>query len=203
MPRHIPNILTTLRFLLVIPVIFALLNEHYLLALYLFIIAGITDGLDGLLARLYGWTSQFGAIADPLADKILLMSSFVVLAWLKQIPTWLVVLIVARDIWIVLGATGYRFLIGQPDFIPTGISKINTFLQIFLVMAVLVHLSLFQLPLWLLNSLIVSVALTSSISLLHYTWAWSLLALKNYRLAKERIQPSETKNNTPKAEQKI
>jgi len=176
--RYIPNILTSLRFLLVIPVLISLLTQQYALALGLFLLAGLTDGLDGLLARLYGWTSHFGAVADPLADKLLLTTSFIALAYLGQIPIWLVVLVVVRDIWIMCGVLAYRYFIGELEFIPTGISKINTFLQILLVILVLVHLSFQTLPLIVLTGTMWLVALTSLISLLHYTWIGSWLAIQ-------------------------
>lgn len=170
--HYIPNILTCLRFLLVGPVILMLLNHHYLFALGLFILAGITDALDGLLARLYGWTTRFGAIADPLADKLLLMSSFVTLCWLHLIPVWLMIVIVTRDIWLMLGVLSYRYITGRIEVEPSGISKINTFLQILLVPLVLVDLSILPLPSLLLNAFMFTVLLTSVASFLHYTWIW-------------------------------
>lgn len=183
--RHIPNILTGLRFLLVIPILIALLQQHYLLALCLFILAGLTDGLDGLLARLCGWTSRFGAIADPLADKLLLMSSFLAFSWLGYIPVWIAVLVVFRDVWIVGGALAYRYCIRQPHLMPTAISKINTFLQLLLVALLLVHLSLHILPMTLIEWVIGAVVVTSIISFLHYTWVWgrrAALALRRQSL---------------------
>lgn len=176
---YIPNLITCLRFILVAPVLFALMNGHYLMALILFTLAGITDALDGLLARLYGWTSRFGAIADPLADKLLLMSSFVALYSLGLIPVWLMIAIVGRDLWILLGVISYRCLIGHLEVAPSGISKINTFLQILLVPMLLLNLSIFPMPAWLIQSCIIAVLLTSIASFLHYTWIWTLRALES------------------------
>lgn len=176
--QYIPNILTGLRFLLVIPILLSLLNQHYTVALYLFILAGLTDGLDGLLARLYNWTSRFGAIADPLADKILLMSSFLALSWLGQIPIWLVGLVITRDIWIMCGVLSYRYVIGSPDFLPTVLSKINTFLQLLLITLLLLHLSMNNIPSLLLTSIMWAVAVCSGGSFLHYTWVWGRRALR-------------------------
>lgn len=178
---YIPNLITCLRFLLVGPVLFALLSGHYLLALGLFILAGLTDALDGLLARLYGWTSRFGAIADPLADKLLLMSSFIALYWLGIIPAWLMAVIVARDIWILGGVLSYRCLIGHLEVVPSGISKINTFLQIVLVPLLLVDLSLIQLPAFLLQGVMIAVLVTSIASFLHYTWVFGCRALHHQK----------------------
>lgn len=176
---YIPNFITCLRLILVGPVLFALMNGHYLLALILFTLAGVTDALDGLLARLYGWTSRFGAIADPLADKLLLMSSFVALYLLKMIPIWLMIAIVGRDLWILFGVLSYRCLIGHLEVTPSGISKINTFLQILLVPMLLVNLSIFPLAPWLIQACMFAVLITSIASFLHYTWVWTLRAIKS------------------------
>lgn len=184
--RYLPNILTGFRFVLVIPILMALLSEHYLLALYLFVLAGITDGLDGLLARVYGWTSRFGAVADPLADKLLLVVSFMAFAWLGKIPVWLVILVVARDVWIVVGAYLYYRLFGRPEFSPSPISKINTFLQILLVALLLLHLGVAVLPEILLTVFIGLVAVTTLISFLHYTWVWSWRAVAECRRVKSK-----------------
>jgi cardiolipin synthase len=179
--RHLPNMLTCLRFVLVVPVLGALVQQHYLLALCLFVVAGITDGLDGLLARVYGWTSRFGAVADPLADKLLLVVSFIAFAWLAKIPAWLVVLIVARDVWIVAGALAYYLLFGRPEFTPSGLSKINTFLQILLAALLLLHFGFHILPAVLLLSVMWLVAITTVLSFVHYTWYWGLRALAEFR----------------------
>ncbi len=187
---HIPNLITCLRFLLVGPVLFALLNAHYLLALVLFTLAGITDALDGLLARLYNWTSRFGAIADPLADKLLLMSSFITLYYLGFIPGWLMAVIVGRDLWILAGVLSYRCLIGNFEVVPSGISKINTFLQIILVPLLLINLSLFSVPDFLIKGFMAAVLVTSVASFLHYTW---LFGSRAYQHKKMGLPPQNKK----------
>lgn len=179
MLRFIPNIITCLRLLLVGPVIYALLHKYYLLTLYLFALAGISDALDGLLARLCGWKSRFGAIVDPIADKVLLISSFIALYWLDLVPIWLVVTVIIRDITIILGVVGYRFFIGRTEIVPSVISKINTDLQVLLVPLILIDLSVFPLPPLLLRSLMFGIMATCIISLVHYAWVWSLRAMKN------------------------
>lgn len=188
--NHIPNLITCLRFLLVGPFLLALLNENYLLAFILFLLAGITDALDGLLARLFNWTSRFGAIADPLADKLLLMSSFITLYLLGFIPIWLMLVIVGRDIWILIGVLSYRCLVGRIEVAPSSISKVNTFFQILLVPLLLINLSFFKLPFWLINGFMIAVFFTSVASFLHYTWVWSSLAINNHkaRMDKRLIQ---------------
>ncbi len=189
--QYLPNYLTCLRFLLVAPILLALFNQHYEWAFYLFLAAGVTDALDGLLARVYGWTSRFGAMADPLADKILLMSSFITLGWLQQIPLWLVAVVVARDIWIMSGGLAYRFLIGRLDFMPSGVSKINTFLQILLVGVLLIHLSFIAMPAILLTGIIYAVFLTSITSMLHYTWVWSKKAIGSQKVQQDLYQKTQ------------
>lgn len=184
--RQIPNILTTLRLILVAPILLALLKQEYMIALALFIFAGCTDALDGLLARVYGWTSEYGAMVDPLADKILLTGSFIALWWTQEIFGWLVALIIARDVWIVSGAITYHYLIGRIEFAPTAISKINTFLQIFLVAIILVDKSLISLPHWIKSTTESLLFITLVISFIQYTWQWGRKAVKNYS---KKIKP--------------
>ena len=185
--RQIPNILTTLRLVLVAPILFALLKQEYAIALALFVFAGFTDALDGLLARVYGWTSEYGAMVDPLADKVLLTGSFVALWWTQEIFGWLVVLIIARDIWIVSGAITYHYLIGRLEFSPTVVSKINTFLQIFLVAIILVDKSLITLPHWIKVTTVNLLFITLIISFIQYTWQWGQKAIKNYSKKTEPV----------------
>jgi cardiolipin synthase len=135
--RHIPNALCVLRMLLVVPIAWLLNAGEYKLTLWVFAFAGLTDGLDGLLAKRFGWTSELGKILDPLADKILLVSVFVTLAALGIVPVWLAATAVLRDVVITVGAITYKVLYGDPQGRPTVISKINTLCQIlYLLLAV-------------------------------------------------------------------
>lgn len=170
--KIIPNLLTTLRILLLVPIIGALLMHQYQLALYLFVIAGVSDCLDGLLARRFHWTSRYGAIADPLADKLLLMSSFITLGYLGYIPYWLVAVVIGRDIWIICGAFAYYFMIAQPDFAPSQLSKYNTFFQILLVGLLLFDLSFHAISSQVFQFLIQLIFVTSLLSFVDYTWVW-------------------------------
>ncbi|MGD8687884.1 MAG: CDP-alcohol phosphatidyltransferase family protein, partial [Syntrophobacterales bacterium] len=99
----IPNFLTILRVLLTPVLVILLLEERLSEALFVFIIAGVTDGLDGLIARLYKQKSRLGAFLDPLADKLLLVTTYVLLAFQNLVPSWLTVIVLSRDILIVLG----------------------------------------------------------------------------------------------------
>ncbi|MFT5259621.1 MAG: cardiolipin synthase [Saprospiraceae bacterium] len=141
MMTQIPNFLTLLRIAMV-PVIVVLLdNRQYELALITFVLAGITDGLDGWIAKRFDMQSAIGAMLDPIADKVLLISTYGMLAYLQDIPFWLLVIVLFRDFLIV---GGYWFLIAMqspPKVKPILISKVNTFMQIILVIMVLVSKS--------------------------------------------------------------
>ena len=121
-----------------VPVLFwLLLNDHPRIAFFLFLAAGVSDAVDGYLAKRFKWTSELGAYLDPLADKILIMSIYIALAVSAQIPLWLVIAVVSRDILILL-AVLLSWLLGRPFVIkPLTISKINTAAQLILATTVL------------------------------------------------------------------
>ncbi|WP_455235378.1 CDP-alcohol phosphatidyltransferase family protein [Thiogranum longum] len=137
--RDIPNIITVGRIVLVAPTTWALLQHDYLLALALFFIAGVSDGVDGFLAKHYDWSSRLGALLDPLADKLLLVACYAALTWNGLLPAWLLLLVVLRDLVIVSGAVVYNFRIARLEAEPTLISKLNTLFQILLVLLVILH----------------------------------------------------------------
>lgn len=168
----IPNIITCLRVLLVPPTIWAMLTANYQLAFALFVVSGCSDGLDGLLARRYGWITRFGSIMDPLADKVLLVSSYIALAVMGQIPSLLAAIVVFRDLWIVGGFAAYYFSLGEPHFAPSLISKLNTVVQILLIVFILFNLSIYPLPQLSIIGLSYLVFATTLLSLLDYTWVW-------------------------------
>ncbi len=128
-----------MRILLVGPVVWALATQQFVLALVLFAVAGVSDALDGFLAKHYHWESRLGSILDPIADKLLLVASFTTLTWLGAIPLWLLLLVLARDLIIVSGGLAYHYYVGQFDLTPLWSSKINTALQIMLVLLVIVQ----------------------------------------------------------------
>lgn len=110
---------------------------HFVAALVLFAVAGFSDALDGFLAKHYHWESRLGSILDPLADKLLLVVTFATLTWLDLLPHWLLWLVLGRDLLIVIGALAYHFLVGKFELLPLWSSKINTALQISLVLLVI------------------------------------------------------------------
>jgi len=121
--------------LMVGPVVWLLLSGEYVWVLLVFFLAGFTDGLDGYLAKRFDWRSRLGGILDPLADKLLLASSFLTLAYIGLAPVWLLIVVVARDIIIVSGAVSYRVFIGEFEASPTRVSKANSALQLLYVLA--------------------------------------------------------------------
>lgn len=138
-PNHpmLPNLISIMRLLLV-PVIIGLIADgDWQLALYGFVIAGLSDALDGYIARAYDLRTELGAHLDPLADKALLVSIFVTLGLIGLFPVWLVILVVTRDILIV-GGIILAWLLGSPIAVrPLALSKLNTFGQIVLAASAL------------------------------------------------------------------
>jgi cardiolipin synthase (CMP-forming) len=128
--RHLPNLICILRLALIWPVAATLAERRYALALSLFVIAAVSDGLDGFLAKRFNWTSELGKFLDPMADKLLLMTLFVEAAWMDLVPWWITAAAVARDVLIGLGALVFRLWIGPLRGKPTIISKINTLAQL-------------------------------------------------------------------------
>ena len=137
MLRHLPNALTVLRILLIGPVVWFLLHADYPRTLIGFAIAAVTDAIDGLLAKRFGWTSELGKVLDPLADKLLLVAMFITLSALGFVPVALTVLVVARDVVIAGGALLFHLNFGDLGGRPTPVSKLNTVCQILFVLAVI------------------------------------------------------------------
>ncbi len=138
---QIPNMLTMLRILLVPLTVWSLINGDYAFAFSVFMIAGVTDGVDGYVARRFQLHSELGAYLDPLADKLLLVSIYVTLSVMQVLPGWLAILAVTRDVLIV-GAVMLARLLEKPvEIRPVMISKINTVAQIALAAGVLASLA--------------------------------------------------------------
>jgi cardiolipin synthase len=144
--RHLPNAISMLRVVLVAPICWLLLERSWSSALVLVAIAGVSDGVDGFLARHYGWQSRLGGILDAVADKLLLISCFVILAWLGEVPVWLALIVCGRDLVIASGALLWRLLIGRIYPQPTLLSKACTLMQIVYLLAVLLALIHWPVP---------------------------------------------------------
>jgi cardiolipin synthase len=143
----IPNLLTLGRIFLTPVLVWLLLDGRYNTALAVFSVAGLTDALDGLIARLFNQKSRFGAYIDPLADKILLVTSFVILGYIGMIPLWLVIIAVSRDIMILLGLFTLVFYQIKVEINPVVSSKLTTLCQLLTVFLRLGS-SLVTLPDW-------------------------------------------------------
>lgn len=153
------------------PVVVSLLAGEYELTLVLYTIAGISDGLDGFIAKHYHYTSRLGSILDPLADKLLLVCTFVTLCWLGLVPVWLTALIIARDVLILAGAVAFYFLIGRFEMAPSWISKTNTFFQLALGLVVVIT-QIAPVSESLTFALFMVVMVTTVASGAHYVWVW-------------------------------
>ena len=134
---NIPNAITLVRLALVPVTAYLLWHGIYGLALIVFLSAAVSDFLDGALARTLNQFSALGATLDPLADKLNVLVVTLMLAWHAQVPLWLAVAIVLRDVIIVVGALAYRLALGHVDIAPTLLSKVNTFLEFGVLLLVL------------------------------------------------------------------
>ncbi len=181
----LPNALTVGRILAVPPLVFLLLTEQYPLALAVAIFAGLSDLVDGWLARRFDWQSRFGSLADPAADKLLMMASYLTLAWLTYLPWWLVALVIFRDLVIVIGGWVYHRWFERLEAQPTQLSRFNTFAQVFLMWYVLIYLAGFPLPPEGQVGLEWMVVVLGVATLVQYVWLWSLKAAAISRRRRE------------------
>ncbi len=170
--KDLPNLISVVRLIAVIPVVYLLLVGEFGWALAIFAAAGVSDGVDGFLAKHYGWQSHLGGILDPLADKTLLVCCFLVLGALGLLPVWLVLAVIFRDLVIVGGAVLYNYQVEEVQAAPLPVSKLNTLLQILLVVAVMMDAGLYSLPTALLEILIWACFVTVVVSGSQYVWIW-------------------------------
>jgi cardiolipin synthase len=169
---NLPNFLTLIR-ILSIPFFLVYLSYHrYLEALIIFIIGGITDFLDGLAARLMKQQTPLGAYLDPIADKLLVITSFIVLGLIGGVPMWLAIIVVSRDVLII---TGYGIIIfltdERPEVKPSLIGKFSTLLQLFTlgVALALLHSPMLMDP-WMRDIFIGSTAILTVVSGVQYIY---------------------------------
>lgn len=177
--RWLPNAISLLRIALVAPILWLIVNGGYDVALALFLVAGASDGLDGYLAKRFDWHTRTGALLDPVADKLLVDGLFITLAMTGQIPAWLAVVVVTRDVVIIGGATTYNFLIKPVHGEPTRISKVNTVVELLFVLFVLSRAAYGwpdQITLTILGA---AILVTVVISGIDYVWTWSVRARQN------------------------
>lgn len=139
----VPNLLTIFRMVLIPVFVSLLFYQKFVLALAVFITAGVTDGLDGLFARRFDQRSQLGTVLDPIADKLMLVTAFVVLSMRSvfpqpvpphlPVPFWVTAAVISRDVFIVVGAAAINVMTGFRGFRPSWLGKINTTVQILAV----------------------------------------------------------------------
>ena len=179
--RHLPNLICLVRLALIWPVATALYGGRYDLALAIFMLAAVSDGLDGYLAKRFNWISELGRILDPAADKLLLVTVFIESTWLGLVPWWVTAAAVARDVMIALGALVYRVWFGPLRGRPTIISKINTAAQLLYLMAVMLSAAVAFPPHYVLRALALTVVATTTLSGFNYVQAftrkaWTIVA---------------------------
>ena len=170
----LPNVLSVIRIILTVPVVIALLKGQYLLTLLIFLLAGISDALDGWIAKQFSFQTRLGSILDPMADKILLTCTFITLYWVGILPLWLFMLIFVRDVIIVAGALGYFLgeMTSDSELLqPTLISKFNTVLQIALVLFLLLIQIYVEFAIFI-EMVFIIVATSTGLSGADYMWLW-------------------------------
>lgn len=172
----IPNALTFLRVILIVPFAVFLWHGNYWPALIVFMVAAVSDAFDGFLARRFNWRSRLGAIADPLADKALLITAYLMLTLTGVFPVWLFALVLGRDLLIVIGGLAYHYGVGRFEMQPSLLGKLNTLVQILVVLAVIVMLSECPGQGWIKETGILLVAASTVASGIHYVVVWSTRA---------------------------
>lgn len=181
MLQYLPNTLTFSRLLLAVPLGILILRENYPWALAVGFLAGLTDALDGFVARRLNAFSRFGAALDPIADKVLVTVSFLCMAQVQLIPWYLAAIVIARDLIIVAGALCYHYLIGPFEFAATTLSKANMCVQIGFCVLVLTAQVVTQIPP---ESITIGVALVLFIAAssgFDYVLSWTIKAVRTHR----------------------
>jgi cardiolipin synthase (CMP-forming) len=188
---QLPNVITSIRLLLLVPLAYFLTIQDYQWSLLIFFVAGVSDALDGFLAKRFNWVSRFGSILDPIADKALLVLTMALLTVNQKVSLLLFILIAVRDVYIVLGAYLFYKKIGPFNMQPSLISKLNTFVQILLVVVILVSLGYRALPELAIQILSYLVYLTVFTSAIHYTWVWGRKFSSELKLQKQNNSASK------------
>lgn len=169
----IPNLLTLMRIILVFPTGWCIMQGWFVWALFLFFIAGVSDLVDGYLARTYDWVSELGGILDPMADKVLMTVCYFAMAWQELIPWWLFYIVVGRDLLIVVGAVVYQMVTKSLKMEPLLISKLNTAAQMLLIIYMLWQAVFLWFPHWMDDLAVYGVLLSSLASGVMYVMEWS------------------------------
>ena len=187
----VPNLLTVFRMVLIPVFVSLLFYQRFILALAIFVLAGVTDGLDGLLARRFNQKSHLGTILDPIADKLMLVTAFVVLSMRSvfpqplpthlPVPFWVTVAVISRDVFILVGAAAINIVTGFRGFRPSMLGKINTTVQIFAITAIIFAASVPYGSGWYLPTIYTTVFALSVLSGAHYVFFVSKLVNEDRR----------------------
>jgi cardiolipin synthase len=169
---NVPNSITLVRLGLIPVTAYYLWVEAYGIALPIFLAAALSDFADGYIARKFKITSALGAALDPVADKLIMLVTTVLLAWQELMPIWLAIAIVARDIIILVGALAYRLLIGRLKIAPTWLSKVNTLMEFVVLLLVMANgAGWIETGAWM-STMFVIVFATVIASGAQYVWLW-------------------------------
>ncbi len=180
-PRWLPNAITITRMVMALPLFWLLKNARYPEAFWLALLAGSTDALDGQLAKRFDCRTVLGGVLDPIADKLLLSVCFFGLWWSGNLPTWLVAVVLCRDLVILLGAYIWWRLEGNFIPAPSLISKATTLLQMVLVALVLARLAGFDFAHAWVPPLMLATAVVTLVSGADYVLRYGLRAWRNRR----------------------
>lgn len=174
----LPNLITIVRALLIPVIAYTLATRAFGWALMLFIACAVGDLIDGFLARRWNQRTRFGAIADPVADKLTMLTVTLMLAAEGLLPGWLAAAVIARDVIIVFGAVAFHFLIHEFEMAPTRLSKLNTALEFAVLTGVLVDAAgIIEISAGL-EPAYGALALTILASGANYVWSWGLRAAR-------------------------
>ena len=164
----IPNLLTVFRFFLVYPIVISILEQNYNLTLFFFFLAGISDFLDGYLARKFSWESRFGKVFDPISDKVLVIATLISLSLVDEIIIYLTVFLLSRDLFIIVGVILSSILIDDYEIKPYFSGKFNSFVLMTYLGFVILEVTFGFVPILFLNFLMGTLILTSIYSVIEY-----------------------------------
>ncbi|MEO7970000.1 MAG: CDP-alcohol phosphatidyltransferase family protein [bacterium] len=181
----VPNMLTVFRMVLIPVFVTMLFYQRFTVALAVFVCAGLTDGLDGLLARRFDQRSQLGTVLDPIADKLMMVTAFIVLSMRGifpapvpshlPVPFWVTITVISRDVFIIVGAAAINIMTGFRGFRPSWLGKVNTTVQIGAIAAIMFAASFPYYTGYYLPTIYATVFIFAVLSGLHYVFFASKL----------------------------
>ena len=187
----VPNMLTVFRMVLIPVFVTMLFYQRFIVALAVFVCAGLTDGLDGLLARRFDQRSQLGTVLDPIADKLMMVTAFIVLSMRAifpppvpshlPVPFWVTITVISRDVFIIVGAAAINIMTGFRGFRPSWLGKVNTTVQIVAIAAIMFAASVPYYTGYYLPTVYVTVFTFAVLSGLHYIFFASKLLNEDRR----------------------